>query len=283
MIGNSVNAPAPPPSPPSVAGVQIDHLSWSGIKCYTDCPRKFHYRYIAQVPAEFVPASLAFGSAIHAAAQLCHQARLEGQVIPDVAGLAITYDGAWRAETVHAPEVLYPKNEDAVSLREMATRMLTTYREHVTAAAMRQPAQIIGVEHAHRFHLLSDVPSIEMRLDLLELVGPDLIVTDIKTSRSRWNDEKAREHLPQLVLYSVGLVPLLRDLGAKRIIPRFCVITKAKTPAIQVLEPKASQQDVDRLKRMTSETWDAVQKDVFVQREGWGCAQCPYRTRCLGR
>ncbi len=86
-----------------------------------------------------------------------------------------------------------------------------------------------------------------------------------------------------LVLYSVGLLPLLRDLGATRIVPRFLVITKAKTPAIQILQPQATQQDVERIKRVVSETWEAIQKEVFVPRESWGCQQCPYSKPCHGR
>jgi hypothetical protein len=109
-----------------------------------------------------------------------------------------------------------------------------------------------------------------------------LIVTDIKTSCSRWNDTKVQEHLPQLALYAHGLMPLVRELGAKRIVPRFVVITKAKAPVVQVLQPQAGQEDVEHLKRQVAETWDAVRKEVFVQGEGWGCVQCQYRKRCLG-
>jgi hypothetical protein len=248
-----------------------DHLSWSGIQTYSQCPRKFHYRYIIQAPVEFTPASLAFGGAFHRAAERLHQARIEGAVDPAVESLLAGYDEAWNEESGQAPQVQYAKEEDAVSLRDMAQRMLTAYREHALQAA-NIGVQIIAIEHQHRFRLLTDVPPIEMRLDLLELAGPDLIMTDVKTSRSRWNDEKVREHLLQLVLYSTGVVPLLRELGAERIVPRFVVVTKAKKPAVQVLEPQAGQDDVDRLERMVSETWDAITKEVFVQREGWGCA-----------
>ena len=52
-----------------------DHLSWSGIPTYSQCPRKYHYRYIVQAPVEFTPASLAFGGAFHRAAERLHQAR----------------------------------------------------------------------------------------------------------------------------------------------------------------------------------------------------------------
>ncbi|HEY3319184.1 MAG TPA: PD-(D/E)XK nuclease family protein [Planctomycetota bacterium] len=279
----TVPAVAPVSSSAGAAALP-DHLSWSGVQCYSQCPKKFFFRYIAQAPVEFVPASLAFGGAFHRAAEHLQQARMEGAPLPAVEALLGSYDQAWKEDASKAPEVLYAKGEDAASLRELASRMLTAYRQHVVAnAAQAAGVQIIAIEHAHRFTLLPGVPPIEMRLDLLELNGADLIVTDVKTSRSRWNEMKAQEHLPQLVLYSVGLVPLLRELGAKRIVPQFTVVTKAKSPAVQVLEPKASQADVDRLKRMVGETWDAVQKEVFVQREGWQCAQCPFKARCLGQ
>ncbi|MGD0090639.1 MAG: PD-(D/E)XK nuclease family protein, partial [Planctomycetota bacterium] len=196
-----------------------NHLSWSGIQTYSQCPRKFSYRYIEQAPVEFTPASLAFGGSFHRAVEHLNQARIEGAAIPDVAALVAKYDEAWAEEAAKAPEIQHAKDEDATSLLLMADRMLAAYRQHVMDTAPQSAgAQIIAIEHQHRFTFLPDVPPIEMRLDLLELAGPDLVVTDVKTSRSRWNDEKVREHLPQLVLYSAGLVSLLRELGAKRIV-----------------------------------------------------------------
>jgi CRISPR/Cas system-associated exonuclease Cas4 (RecB family) len=228
---------------------------------------------------EFTPSSLAFGGAFHRVVEGLQQARMEASEIPSTEALLNDYDQAWNEETAKAPEIQHGKGEDAISLRELASRMLAAYREY--AAAQFNSAQPIAIEHATRFTFLPGVPPIEMRLDLLELDGTNLIVTDVKTSRSRWNDLKVREHLPQLVLYSCGLMPLLRELGGTKIIPKFLIVTKAKKPAVQVLEPNASQEDVDRLKRMVAETWDAIQKQVFVQRESWACGQCPYQARCL--
>ena len=42
----------------------------------------------------------------------------------------------------------------------------------------------------------------------------------------RWNDERVREHLPQLVLYATASCRCCADLGARRIVPRFVVVTK---------------------------------------------------------
>lgn len=280
----STAAIAAAPSFSSGASVQLDHLSWSGIKTYSTCPRKFFYRYIEKAPEEFVPAALAFGSAFHSALDHVHQSLIEGAPLPPVETLLEKYGESWKSETARAPEVLFSKTEDEKSLSELAQRMLAAYLDYIGATGVGDNgARIIAIEHSHRFHLLADVPPIEMRLDLLELAGTDLIVSDVKTARSRWNDQKVAESMPQLVLYATAMASLVKELGAKRIVPRFLVVTKAKAPVVQVLEPMASQADVERLKNQVFDTWAAIQAGVFVPRESWQCAQCPYKRRCLGR
>ena len=261
---------------------ELDHLSYSSFTTYSACPRKFCYRYLEKAPVEFVPASLAFGGAIHRAVEAIHMARLEGAAIPELEDLLREYDKAWREVAGDVP-VLHASEEDEKSLRLVAQRMLSVYREHIVAKQSQPQPQIIAIEQAERFQLLLGVPPIAMRLDLLELTETgDLIVSDLKTSRSRWNETKVLEALPQLVLYAQGLMPVLRALGAKRIVPQFVVLTKAKTPVIQTLSPTATQDDVNRLKRQVGEVWHGIRQGVFVQRTGWQCSQCPYKKRCLG-
>jgi CRISPR/Cas system-associated exonuclease Cas4 (RecB family) len=271
------------PAPPCSVAVPLDHLSWSGIKSYATCPRKFAFRYIDQVPEEFKPSSLAFGSAFHTAVERVQEARLQGLSVPPLDEILNAFDTAWSNETL-GTDVQFCKEEDAQSLRELAQRMLAVYSEYAALeTTLPEPAQIISIEHSNRFHLLADVPPIESRIDLLELQGTDLIVSDLKSSRSRWNETKVQEAVPQLVLYAMGLLPLMRELGATRIVTKFVVVSKAKKPVVQVLQPQASQDDVVRLKQTITETWSAIQTGLFVKRESWACAQCPYKYRCLGR
>lgn len=266
------------PAPPCRSAINLDHLSWSSIKTYATCPRRFAFRYVERVPEEFTAASLAFGSAFHAAVDAINQSRIEGARFQTADIFMRRYSEAWSEKVAELP-VQFAKGEDAITLHETAGRMLAAYLEHLSQA---KGGTIIAIEESIRFRLLLNVPPLEMRLDLLELTAEgDLVVSDLKTSRSRWNDDKARENLPQLVLYANGLMPLLRELGAKRIVPRFVVVTKAKKPAVQVLEPAASQSDVTRLKEQVANTWLAIQAGVFVKRESWACMQCPYRKRCL--
>ncbi len=235
------------------------------------------------MPEEFKPSSLAFGSAFHTAVERVQQVRLQGLDLPALDEILNVFDTAWSSET-DGSEVQYCKEEDAQTLHELAHRMLAAYAEYAALdATLPQQAQIISIEHSNRFRLLADVPPIESRIDLLELQGTNLIVSDLKSSRSRWNETKVLESIPQLVLYATGLLPLMRELGANRIVTKFVVVTKAKKPVVQVLQPQASQDDVVRLKQTISETWTAIQTGIFVKRESWACAQCPYKGRCLGR
>ncbi len=261
----------------------IEHLSYSSLTTYAQCPRKFYYRYIQHAEPEFIPAALAFGGAIHRVAELIHHACLEGQLLPELESLMERFDEAWRLSTAGGIPISYARLDDERSLRALAERMLSAYREHVFAMSQHRTCQVLAIEHVEQFHFLKSLPPLEMRVDLVELApNGDLIISDLKTSRSRWNEIKLREAIPQLVLYSIGLTPLFRAMKAERIMARFIVITKAKSPLIQELNFYLNQSDVDKVKRQVNEVWHGIQQQVYIQRPGWPCAQCPYKTRCLG-
>jgi len=274
-------------APSSVAGAtkNIDHLSWSAIRTYTSCPRKYFLKYIAQVPEESRAATLIFGSAFHFALDFAHQQVLEGTEIPSVESLLTKYKAKWNSEAENTPEVTYGKSDDEASMIDLATRMLTAYRDYLSAeATVRQGTQIIAIEHAHRFRLLADVPPIECRLDLVEMAGNNLLLSDVKTSKSRWGSAKTAESILQLVLYANAITPLAKEMGADtRIVPRFIVVTKAVSPVVQVLEPRATQNDVDRLKQLVADAWRGISSGVYFRNESFACSYCPYRAHCLGR
>jgi CRISPR/Cas system-associated exonuclease Cas4 (RecB family) len=75
---------------------------------------------------------------------------------------------------------------------------------------------------------------------------------------------------------------LMRELGAKRIVPSFVVITKGAKPKVQILRPVVGQADVSRLKTQVAEVMGAIRSGVYIRREGWQCKGCPYRDQCHG-
>ena len=107
------------------AALALDHLSWSGIQTYKQCPRKFHFRYIAKAPEEQTAAALIYGSAIHQAIECIHEARLAGSGIPKLTTLLTKFQEAWNEAIAMKAKGTYAKNEDAgtVELLGFAARV----------------------------------------------------------------------------------------------------------------------------------------------------------------
>lgn len=265
---------------PSIAS-KIRHLSWSKVQTYLQCPRRFAFHYLEDAPEERRSASLIFGGAIHRAIESIPEAKLAGQPTPTQAQLVDAYRQAWNEEVTESPVLHFSKGEDAGSLTDLAGRMLEAFLGHEKQDADHR--QVIGIEHEAKFNLIADAPPVLARIDLLEISehGSDLVVTDFKTAKCSWSESKVCESLPQVVIYAHAVLPILRELGAKRIVPRFVVLTKGKKPKVQVLTPTATQNDVTKLKQTVTDVWNSIQQGVFVRREGWQCAGCPFRDRCM--
>lgn len=262
------------------AGASLDHLSWSGIQSYKQCPRRFRFRYIDKTPEERTGSALLYGGSIHRAVESIHEARLAGQAIPGTDELVKGYESAWKDSLAEKPPVSYGKTENETVLREQAQRTLEAYRQHVIGA--NQKTEVLAIEHAARFSLLADAPPIEARLDLVEKTGDELIVTDFKTSRGSWNDEKTHASLGQVVLYAHAIMPMVRELNIRRVVTQFVVLPKLKKATVQVLTPRPEQTDVVRLKETVSDVWRGVRAGIFPRIESWACKTCPFKTACLG-
>lgn len=259
----------------------IDHLSWSSLQAYSSCPRKFYYSKILKARPERTPAALIFGIAIHGAIERVHRARAAGRELPTLSNLLTVFDSERARVEQTAPAVAYGRQENSASLRATAARMLEAYLDHVREHTNRD-AMVIGVEVARRFRLVPHAPPLEARLDLVELAGDRLIITDFKTSRARWNSDKERENVLQLIAYKHAASEIVRKYRANSVVLRFTVLTKTRRPEIQELEPVTTAKDDQRLRELVADTWRGIQAGVFPRREGWGCKGCMFRDRCLG-
>src|SRR2546428_6325539 len=73
-------------------------ISKSHIQTYLICPRKFYFQYVVALPWEFVPASLPFGSALHAAVAFFYRMLTQGET-PDLAFVLSEFKRTWEEET----------------------------------------------------------------------------------------------------------------------------------------------------------------------------------------
>jgi hypothetical protein len=118
------------------------------------------------------------------------------------------------------------------------------------------------------------------KVDLITLTENCLHGVDFKTSRSRWNEQKAQQAGDQLVLYAATARSMSRSLGLP-VKLHFAVITKAKTPVVQLLPVQNDAGQLDVVRNSVAVVWRAIQAGNFYPSPSpMNCTTCPFRSRC---
>ena len=250
-----------------------DYISYSSITSYQACPLRWYFRYVVGLPERTVSSSLVFGSAIHRAVEHHFNELMAGNERPTLEALLGEYDRHWH-ETDEGV-VKFGKEEDKESLTPLAQRMLAAFQ---TSSLARVEGHIIGVEEQLRGPVIAGAPDLLGRIDLLVETNDELILSDLKTSRSRWSPEQVDDQAGQLLLYSELVRPLA---PRKKLRLQFAVVTKAKLPSVEVHEVVADPNKVDRVKRIVERVWKAIEAGVFYPAPSpTQCPSCPFRESC---
>lgn len=165
--------------------------------------------------------------------------------------------------------------DDRSTLNDLASRMLGAFQASEVA---NPPGAIIGIEEELTGELVPGVPDLLARVDLLVDAGDYLVLTDLKTARSRWIAEQVRESAGQLLLYH----DLARPMADGRPIRlQFAVATKLKNPEVHLYEVEAEGQQIERMKRIVERVWKGIERQFFYPSpSAMNCPTCPYREEC---
>jgi CRISPR/Cas system-associated exonuclease Cas4 (RecB family) len=255
------------------------YLSHSQLALMRACPRKFAFVYVEKARPDFLPGSLLFGGSIHASLELFFRARLEGLGVTQEALLSAYHDG-WRRQKQKAGgdvPVRLCKGQTDDTLHALADRILKAF----LASPLASPkGTILGVEEELRVVLDPEVPDVLAKVDLVTQTDGSLHVVDFKTSRSRWNEQKAQESADQLTLYGATVGGMSRSLGLP-VKLHFAILTKAKTPVVQILPVETSPGRVAAMKENVAAVWQAIQTGNFYPSpHPQNCTGCPFKSRC---
>lgn len=272
MIGTPAQWAAQLPAKSPLTTKARDYLSYSAITTYQGCPLRYYFRYVAAVPERTVSASLVFGSAVHRALEHHFNELLAGNEPPSREALRGEYDRHW--QTVDRAQVTFGGADEA-SLGQLVERMFAAFQ----GSEIAQPAgRIIGVEEELRGAIVPGCPDVLGRIDLLVETADALVLTDFKTSRSRWSPAQVSDAAGQLLLYH----DLVQDLVPRKPVElRFAVLTKTKNPTLDVHHVPVTSARVDRLQRIVERVWKAIQREVFYPApSAANCSCCPFREPC---
>ena len=267
-----IGIPSPPPAS-SKPTFSRDYLSYSSISAFQRCPLAFFFRYVAQLPERTVSSSLVFGSAVHRAAEHHFNELMAGNEPPSSEALLGEYDAAWNE--YEPAQISYGKAECREELLPLAQRVMAAFQ---TSSLAKPDGVILGVEEELRGPLVAGCPDILGRVDLIVETVDAVVVTDLKTARSRWSRDQAEESAGQLLLYH----ELAKSLAPrKRLRLQFAVISKTKTPTVDLHEVPVDAKQIDRTKRVVEKVWRAIEAEMFYPAPStMNCAGCAFRKPC---
>ncbi len=251
-----------------------DHISHSAISTFQQCPLRFRFRYVDRLPETEVSSSLVFGASIHRAIEFHFIALAAGLPSPGLGMLLRAFWAEWNARSVQAL-VRFAKGEDLRRVRVLAEQILLTFLLDDVA---RPEGAIIGVERELRGRVTQDTPKLLARIDLITSAGDEVVITDFKTSRSKWSEHNAFCASDQLLRYAELVQQLL---PGKRIRAQFVVLTKSQTPTVQRQSIDTCERLRERSKRIVRQVWSQIQEQQYYPAPSpFHCPHCPYRRRC---
>ncbi len=137
---------------------------------------------------------------------------------------------------------------------------------------------LIAIEETLTGQLHEDLPDLVARIDVIWQTDESTHLMDLKTSRSRWSEAKVRESADQLLLYQLLASRMAPDQELQL---HFGVITKAKSPAVQLLDVPQDENRTSKVVDLMLPVWNAMKTGVdFASPSPMSCSTCPFQSRC---
>jgi len=245
----------------------IQHLSYSSITAYLDCPENWRRKYIAKEPTMSSPA-LVFGSAFHGT--------LEKLVMKP----QVNVTDAWRGEWIKAIEGqnVFWGTDTPEEIFNDGIRMFTN------AAVLEAIKKIKpGKENAIERKVKLWVPSVPVPIiGYIDIILDDGTPADFKTAARSWSDDKAQDSL-QSLFYLAALNQAGASINWKF---KHIVFVKTKEPKVQVIEHSHTPGELFFLFELIQRVWEGIEKEVFpINPTTWKCnaKYCDYYANCRGK
>jgi putative RecB family exonuclease len=241
------------------------HLSPSSASTYTQCARKWQFRYLDRLPDPPGAAAIA-GTFAHRVLELLFQQPAATR----------TVDEAKRLARVAWPDTESHGDYRALGLDDAGARAFR-WRGWLAVEGLwnlEDPTQVeVEATEQQVATTLGDVPFRGV-VDRLDRTGGALEVTDYKSGRAptvRFSDDR----LAQVLLYAAA-VEADTDERPRR--ARLLYLGQ------KVIDVEVTDAALDTVVGSLHETWHAVQRDCeseqFEPRPGPLCGWCPYAARC---
>ncbi len=252
---------------------RLDHMSYTYLSMYRNCPRQFEFAYVLAVPVP-MPWSLFFGRCFHEALGFAFTEKLEAGELPPFSDVAAVFNKWWDGgitpeffrDRVNFTETIDWAGNDPLSLKRMGLDMLNRYLSSVgPTLELVVPPEFV----ARREFLTAEGDFLPFEAHLDGLAKREII--DWKSSSRPWSATRADEDLQATAYLWVMGTPDLNlafHVSLKRL--------PAEEP--QIVRTRRTQEQLDEFEfKILPAAVTGIRKGNFPRKESWLCRYCGYR------
>lgn len=249
---------------------ELQHLSYSSITSYLDCPENWRRKYIAKEPTQSSPA-LVFGSAFHST--------IEKLVCEPEAEVLSIWGGEWN-KAIEKQQIFWGTDTPEAICND-GVRMFSSPSILSEIKKIKPGTDEQGPKIERKVEL--KVPGVPIPvIGYIDIILSDGTPADFKTASRSWSDNQAQESL-QSLFYLAAL-----NQAGEKINWKFAhlIFVKTKEPKFQRIEHSHKPGELFFLFDLIGRVWDGIQKEVFPMNPStWKCDSkyCDFYANCRGK
>jgi DNA helicase-2/ATP-dependent DNA helicase PcrA len=244
------------------------YISYSQIRLYQTCPKKYYYTYIEAVKAP-VNDKVFLGIVFHSIVEHYLKEKISNKE-PGKEELVNLFEERFQ-ERQKGQEISWGAPE-AEARKRGAAFVRHFLRE------MTPDIDPLMVEK----ELIVDLADLDVKLKgVIDLVETDFSITDFKTTTAKWSKKRVQESYLQMQIYKYLFEKSFGDVISYL---RFRIIYAKQSTNIkdQKLSVKASDLDTSKMFDIIRYVVENIREGVFYKNENYTCGYCEFKDLCRG-
>jgi len=228
------------------------------------CPLQYKFRYIDGL---IIPpnSEICLGKSIHRTLEENYSQKIQTRQDLPLEHITDLFSDFWDEES---KEAVFEADEKPGKVKDDGINLVRVYHRQV--APSLQP---VYVEKEFYLPIEGSDYFLKGYIDLIEEQG---VIIDHKTTKRAYPQDKAKNDL-QLTAYALAYRMLF---GMQESGVRFDVLVRTKTPKIQHLTSKRTNEDILRFLKILREVEKGIREGIFYPNENFMCSVCGYKDLC---
>lgn len=243
-----------------------EYISYSQIRLYQTCPKKFRFTYIDQIEKP-VNEKVFLGTIFHSIVEYFLKEKISNRE-PGKEDLLLRFEEQFQKSQKQKP-ITWDMPET-----ETRKRGLAFVRHFLREIAPEINPLMVEKE------LVVDLPELEVKLKgIIDLVETDFSITDFKTTTAKWSKNRIKESYLQMQIYRYIFEKSFGDVITHL---RFRIIYAKGHSGIkdQNVSVRASDLDSSKMLDIINYVVVNIRNGVFYKNENYTCSYCEFKDLC---